>query len=164
MGPRVVRPAGRPEEDACGTENLSGAVTGSSGRPSLRRRAAGDAFARHLGIEILALRPGHSRMRLRVAPWMANVHGITHGGVVFALADAAFAAAANAHGTPAVALAMSVQFLAPSRAGDVLVAEARETRLGHRAAFYAMTVKTTTGTTIATCQGVVHRRPGEGSP
>ncbi|MDR7555893.1 MAG: hotdog fold thioesterase [Armatimonadota bacterium] len=132
--------------------------------PAVRRWVARDAFARRLGIEIVALGAGRSRLRLRVAPWMTNVHGITHGGVVFALADAAFAAAANSHGVPAVALAMSVQFLAPSHAGDVLVADAREARLGRRAAFYAMTVKTTTGTTIATCQGVVHRRAGEGCP
>ena len=90
---------------------------------------------------------------------MVNVHGVAHGGVVFALADAAFAAASNAHGVPAVALAMSIQFLVAAQAGETLVAEAREQRLGRRAAFYAMTVTGRGGRTIATCQGVVHRRP-----
>lgn len=93
---------------------------------------------------------------------MVNVHGSAHGGAIFTLADAAFAAASNARGDPAVALTMSIQFLDAARSGATLVAEAREERLGRRAAFYAMTVRDETGRTIATCQGVVHRRPGEG--
>jgi acyl-CoA thioesterase len=128
----------------------------------LRARIAADPFAKRLGIEMLALRPGYCRMRLVLNPSMANFHGMTHGGVIFALVDAAFAAAANAHGDPAVALAMSIQFLEAARAGSTLVAEAREQRLGRRAAFYAMAVRDDAGRTIATCQGVVHRRPGEG--
>jgi len=127
---------------------------------ALRDRIAADPFARRLGIETLELRPGWSRMRLVLDPAMMNFHGMAHGGVVFALADAAFAAASNSRGEPAVALAMSIQFLDAARAGDILTAEAREERLGRRAAFYGMTV-TGGDRTIATCQGVVHRRPGE---
>ncbi len=129
---------------------------------ALRARIAADPFASSLGIQMLTLRPGYSRMRLVPAPSMTNFHGIVHGGVIFALADAAFAAAANAHGDPAVALAMSIQFFDAARAGHALVAEAHEERLGRRAGFYAMTVADETGRTIATCQGVVYRRPGEG--
>ena len=131
---------------------------------ALRDRIAADPFARRLGIELLELRPGYSRMRLAVAPSMANFHGIVHGGVIFSLADAAFAAASNAHGDPAVALAMSIQFFDAPRSNSTLVAEAREQRLGRRAAFYAMTVVDETGKPVAACQGVVHRRLGEGSP
>jgi acyl-CoA thioesterase len=99
---------------------------------ALRDRIAADPFARRLGIETLELRPGWSRLRLVLDPSMMNFHGIAHGGVVFALADAAFAAASNSRGTPAVALAMSIQFLDAARAGDTLIAEAREERLGRR--------------------------------
>lgn len=129
---------------------------------AVRARIAADPLARWLGVRVLALSPGRSRMRLVTEPRMANFHGMVHGGVIFALADAAFAAAANAHGEPAVALAMSIQFLDAARPGSALVAEAREERLGRRAAFYAMTVTDGAGRTIATCQGVVHRRPREG--
>lgn len=125
-----------------------------------RRRHGGvDRFARRLGIQTVQGRPGRSRLRLRVASSMVNVYGVAHGGVVFALADAAFAAASNADGVPAVALAMSIQFLEAARVGETLLAEAREQRVGRRAAFYAMTVTGRAGRTIATCQGVVHRRP-----
>ncbi len=98
-------------------------------------------------------------MRLALDPSLDNFQGIAHGGAIFSLADAAFAAASNSHGTPAVALAMSIQFLNAPRAGSRLTAEAREQRLGQRAGFYAMTVVDDDGTMIATCQGVVHRRP-----
>ncbi len=131
-------------------------------RPSrtLRDRIAADPFATSLGIEMLDL-PGYSRMRLALRPEMANFHAIAHGGVIFSLADAAFAAASNAHGDPAVALAMSIQFLDAPRPGSTLIAEAREERVGRRAGFYAMTITDEAGRTIATCQGVVHRRAGE---
>lgn len=125
---------------------------------ALRSRISADPFAQRLGITLLALRPGYSRMRLSLDPSLANFQGIVHGGAIFSLADAAFAAASNSHGTPAVALAMSIQFLNTPRAGSKLTAEAREQRLGRRAGFYAMTVVDDAGTTIATCQGVVHRR------
>ncbi len=131
---------------------------------ALRSRIAADPFAKRLGIALLALRPGYSRMRLALDPSLANFQGIVHGGAIFSLADAAFAAASNSHGDPAVALAMSIQFLEAPRARSRLTAEAREQRLGRRAGFYAMTVVDEAGRTIATCQGVVHRRPRGAAP
>ncbi|MGH2403794.1 MAG: PaaI family thioesterase [bacterium] len=126
---------------------------------ALRARIAADPFARRLGIELLALRPGYSRAHLALDFSMVNFQGIVHGGAIFSLADAAFAAASNSHGDPAVALAMSIQYLDAPRPGSRLIAEAREQRLGRRAGFYAMTVVDDAGRIIATCQGVVHRRP-----
>ena len=52
-----------------------------------------DAFARLLGAEVNIVAPGHSRVSLTVTDQMTNFHGITHGGVIFALGDMAFAAA-----------------------------------------------------------------------
>lgn len=149
------------EEESRAREN-SRAVPRARLTKSLRSRIAADPFARRLGIELVTLRPGYSRVRLALDPSMVNFHGIVHGGVVFSLADAAFAAASNAHGDPAVALAMSIQFFEVPLAGSRLIAEAREERLGHRAGFYAMTVTDGDGRTVARCQGVVHRRPGQG--
>lgn len=131
--------------------------------PTARTHLRVDPFGKWLGVETLDLRPGHCRMRLVLRPRMVNVHGIAHGGVIFALADAAFSAAANVHGDAAVALAMSIQFFEGVRAGTTLIAEAREERLGRRSAFYAMTVTDDAGRTVAACQGVVHRRPREES-
>lgn len=120
---------------------------------------AGDPFARHLGIEMLHLGPGHSRLRMRLTPAMQNFNGLAHGGAIFALADAAFAAASNAHGTVAIALTMSIQFLEPPGPGSRLIAEAREVRRGRRTGFYEITVTEEDGREVARCQGVAHRRP-----
>jgi acyl-CoA thioesterase len=86
---------------------------------------------------------------------MANFHGSSHGGAIFSLADFAFAGACNGHGEPAVALTVTIQFHAAARVGRRLVAEARETRQGKRAGFYAMTVTDAAdGTVVAMCQAV----------
>jgi acyl-CoA thioesterase len=118
-----------------------------------------DAYARWLGIELLALAPGYCRAALRLTPEMLNFQGNPHGGAIFALADFAFGAASNAHSEPAVALSVTIQFLATVRPGTRLVAEARAERQGRRAGFYVMTVTAEDGTVVASCQAVA-LRPG----
>jgi len=130
--------------------------TGSRPSPAaLHERVATDPYGRWLGIELLDLQPGYCRAALTLAPHMANFHGSPHGGVIFSLADFAFAGACNGHGEPAVALTVTIQFHAAARVGRRLVAEAREMRQGKRAGFYAMTVTDEAdGTVVATCQAV----------
>ena len=85
-----------------------------------------DPFARFLGAEVTILEPGHSRVTLRVTEAMLNFHGMTHGGVLFAIGDIAFAAASNAYGQTSVALNVNMHFLKATALGDLLVAEAHE--------------------------------------
>ena len=122
------------------------------------RKIGQDPFARWMGIELQELRPGYSRVAMTLTPQMLNFHGIPHGGAIFSLADAAFAAASNSHGQAAVALSMTIQYLAASEPGMRLVAEAQELRKGNRTGFYQITVKTEAGELVATCQAVVHRK------
>ncbi|MCB2145113.1 MAG: hotdog fold thioesterase [Deltaproteobacteria bacterium] len=118
-----------------------------------------DAFARFLGAEVTIVAPGHSRVSLTVTAQMTNFHGITHGGLVFALGDLAFAAASNSRGQVAVALNVNICFLNPSRVGDRLVAEAKECHLGGRTGLYEITVvDEKTGTPIARSQDLVYRK------
>lgn len=121
----------------------------------LHERIGSDPYGRWLGIELLDLGSGYCRAALTLAPHMANFHGTPHGGAIFSLADFAFAGACNSHGEPAVALTVTIQFHTAARVGRRLVAEARETRQGKRAGFYAMTVTDELdGTVVATCQAV----------
>jgi len=92
----------------------------------IRQHISQDPFARFLGIELLELHEGYSKTALTIEAHMLNFHGLPHGGVIFSLADAAFAAACNSYGQVAVALHVDVSFLAAVEVGTRLTAEAME--------------------------------------
>jgi acyl-CoA thioesterase len=118
-----------------------------------------DAFSRFLGASVEIVAPGHSRASLTVTEQMANFHGITHGGVIFALGDLAFAAAGNSRGQVAVALNVNIHFLRASKVGDRLVAEAIERHLAGPTGLYDITViEQTSGDLIACSQDLVYRK------
>lgn len=117
-----------------------------------------DPLAARLQIELVELAPGFARLRMPVTPDHLNFLGAAHGAAIFALADAAHAAASNSHGTQAVALNVSIEYLSPAGAGEVLVAEARELQRGRRTALYHIQVRTEAGgRLIAACHGRVYR-------
>src|SRR5437879_3032776 len=78
------------------------------------------------GVAIEEAREGYARIRMVMRAEMLNGHGTAHGGMVFALADTAFAYACNGRNLRTVAAQASIVFLEPAREGDVLIAEARE--------------------------------------
>jgi len=125
------------------------------------QRISQDPFARFLGIKLLELEPGYSKVSMTVGEQMLNFHGIPHGGVIFSLADAAFAAASNSHGQTAVALNVSISFLAAVPVGTRLYAEATEENLGHRTALYRLAVTTEDNTLVALAHGTVYRKKEE---
>jgi phenylacetic acid degradation protein PaaD len=106
---------------------------------------AGDAASQALGMVLDEVRPGYARMSMRVRDDMVNGHSICHGGLVFALADSAFAFACNSYNRAAVAQACDIVFVAPSRLGDVLVAEAVERSRFGRNGIYDVTVSAVAG-------------------
>jgi acyl-CoA thioesterase len=122
------------------------------------QRISQDPFARFMGIELLELREGYSRVAMTVGEHMLNFHGIPHGGAIFSLADAAFAAASNSHGQVAVALNVSINFLTAVPVGMRLYAEATEESLGRRTALYRLAVTMEDGTLVALCHGTVYRK------
>jgi acyl-CoA thioesterase len=112
-----------------------------------------DAASRALGVELDEVAPGFARARLRVGESMLNGHGICHGGLVFLLADTAFAFACNSHGPETVAAGCDIVFVSPARLGDELVAEASErTRFG-RNGVYDVTVRRADGSVVAEFRG-----------
>ncbi|MCZ7570124.1 MAG: hydroxyphenylacetyl-CoA thioesterase PaaI [Ardenticatenaceae bacterium] len=124
--------------------------------PALRARLAADPFARRNGIELLDVGPGFARVAMTVAEDMVNIHGSTHGGALFTLADAAFAAASNSHGMTAVALTMTVAYHAATGPGDQLEASATELHRARRTATYEIVVRRG-AERIATLQATVYR-------
>jgi acyl-CoA thioesterase len=93
-----------------------------------------------------------------VRPDMLNSHDTAHGGAIFSLADAAFAVASNSHGPLAVALEISVNYVAPARAGERLIAEAREESQGRRIGVYRLRVTKEDGTVVALAQATAYRK------
>ena len=120
-----------------------------------------DPFARHLGIELVALDDGYARTALVVRPEHLNYQGAGHGGLIFSLADTAFGAASNSHGRVAVGLVVTIHYIAPVAVGDRLEAEARLEHLGGRTGLYHIEVRSATGTLVASAQGMVYRRNEE---
>jgi len=123
----------------------------------LRARVENDPWARALGIRYLDLRRGYCRVSLTLQPHMLNFQGHPHGGVIFSLADVAFGAACNSHGEDAVALSVTINYLAAVTSEAVLVAEAHEVKQGRRAGFYQMSVATDDGRAVASAHAVAHR-------
>jgi phenylacetic acid degradation protein PaaD len=102
---------------------------------------ASDAFSRWLGIEVIDVAPRRSTCRMRVREEMVNGFGVTHGGIVFSLADSAFAFACNSHNRRTVAQGCDIAFLEPVRTGDMLEAEAVERWRQGRNGIYDVTVR-----------------------
>jgi acyl-CoA thioesterase len=121
---------------------------------------ARDPATRALGIELLAMAPGSAQMRMLVRPDMLNGYATCHGGLIFALADSAFAFSCNSHDASAVAAAASIDFLAPAREGDVLTAVALELWRSGRSGLYEITVSNQRGERIALFRGRAQRISG----
>lgn len=99
-----------------------------------------DRFSAGLGIELVSVDPGAAEVQMVVDDRHLNGHGAGHGAAVFAIADAALASASNSHGADAVAATVTIDFVAPVAAGDVLVATATERYRSGRTAFYDIDV------------------------
>jgi acyl-CoA thioesterase len=105
--------------------------------------------------------PGQSSLLMDVRQDMLNGHGMCHGGMIFSLADTAFAYACNAYNQTTVASACAIDFLAPARKGETLRAIASERSLAGRTGVYDITVQETTGRQIALFRGKSYRIAGE---
>ena len=109
--------------------------------PSVEAMMKKDEASRGLGIELVDQDGGRAVTRMTIRADMVNGHAVAHGGLIFTLADTAFACACNSHGPVTVAASADIVFVAPAREGDVLVAEAVErTRFG-RSGLYDVTVR-----------------------
>jgi len=120
-----------------------------------------DNASQMLGIKLLDIGPGRAKLEMAVRPEMVNGFGICHGGIIFTLADSTFAYACNSYNKNTVASACHIDFLAPAKVGETLVAEAVEQSLAGRTGVYDITVRNPEGTAIALFRGKSYRINGE---
>jgi acyl-CoA thioesterase len=114
---------------------------------------AGEGTGPAWGITIDDAREDYARISMAVRPDMLNSHGIVHGGMVFALADTAFAYVCNGANHASVAAQASIVFLDKAREGETLIAEATEVAREGRAGVTRVAVRAGDGRTIAEFTG-----------
>lgn len=122
---------------------------------------AKDAYATLLGAEIDAVQDGCASCSLTLRPEHLNAEGDVMGGVLFTLADFAFAVAANLNQPPTVTLSCQVSFLSPPK-GKRILAQATRVRSGWHTCFYSVEVRDDTDAivAVASVSGFIKRPEG----
>ena len=123
----------------------------------LFKRVEKEPYPKLLDIEVLEIEPGRALVAMDFRDDMTNVFGKLHGGAVFSLLDEAFQLACNAHGEVAVALQLSIYYLAVAEPGCRLLAEAKEVKATRKTALYDAEVRQADGKKIATGQALAYR-------
>jgi acyl-CoA thioesterase len=116
-----------------------------------------DQFSKWLGIQVLEIREGYSRIQMQVRAEMMNGFGIAHGGIAFSFADSAFAFACNNRNNLSVALDTSINFTKAVNTGDVLIAEAKELHNGRTTGLYHISISNQHNETVAFFKGTCFR-------
>ena len=122
---------------------------------------AGDKASKALGMKVEIRELGQATAEMTVRDDMVNGLEVCHGGLVFALADTAFAFACNAYDRKTVAASASIEFLRPALLGDRLQATATEEHRGRRRGYYKVRIENQDGDLVALFQG---RSASKGEP
>jgi acyl-CoA thioesterase len=116
-----------------------------------------DLFSQWLGIEVIEIKEGYSKIKMLIRKEMVNGFGIVHGGIAFSLSDSAFAFACNNRNNLSVALDTAINFTKPVHVGDILTAEAKEIHNGKSTGLYHITVTNQHNQTVALFKGTCFR-------
>ena len=120
-----------------------------------------DRAAQSLAMRITHIAPGEATIEMAVRDDMLNGFDTCHGGFITTLGDTAFAYACNTRNELTVASGLSVDFVAPGRPGDVLVAEAKELSQAGRTGVYDVTIRNRQGQLIALFRGKSYSMKGK---
>jgi acyl-CoA thioesterase len=124
---------------------------------TIKRYFKNDQFANRSGIELLSVSSGHATAKMTLHPHHLNSYRTVQGGAIFTLADLTFAAAANSHGTVAVAINVNITFMKAASTGT-LWAEAKEISKNFKIGTYTVDVKDDQGDLVAQFQGLAYRK------
>ena len=113
-----------------------------------------DHASQWMGMELVTVSEGQAVLELTVAKQHCNGHGMCHGGVIFALADSAFAFACNSRNQVTVAQHNVISYIASGRLGDRLTAQATEISLTGRNGITDVRVTNQAGVLIAEFRGM----------
>ena len=116
-----------------------------------------DKFAEYVGIELLEVSNGRAKAKMEIKNHHLNGLKTVQGGAIFTLADLAFAAASNSHGSVAVSINANISYLRAATTGS-LIAEAKEVSINPKLATYTVNITDENGDIIAIFQGMVYRK------
>ena len=116
-----------------------------------------DYFSQWMGVEVIDVKEGYSKIKMTIRKEMVNGFGIVHGGLPFSLADSAFAFACNNRNNLSVALDVTITFTKAVNVGDVLTAEAKEIHNGRSTGVYLITVTNQKNESVALFKGTCFR-------
>lgn len=116
----------------------------------------GDAFSHWLGIRVLEIKKGFSKLEMTVEEQMVNGFTIAHGGISYSLSDSALAFAANGYGLKCVSIETSISHTRPAKIGDVLTAECIELNRGKTIGIYEVTVTNQENKKVSIFKGTVN--------
>ena len=116
-----------------------------------------DYFSQWMGVELIDVKEGYSKIKMTIRKEMVNGFGIVHGGIPFSLADSAFAFACNNRNNLSVALDVTISFMKPVNIGDVLTAEAKEIHNGRSTGVYLIDVTNQKNKQVALFKGTCFR-------
>lgn len=122
---------------------------------------AKDEFTRWMGIEVVELAPARCVCRMTVREEMMNGFGVAHGGIVFSLADSAFAFACNTQGRIAVSIENGITYPRAVRPGDTLTAVAAEESASTRLGYYKAEVRNQQDQIVALFRGTAYKTSQE---
>jgi len=116
-----------------------------------------DYFSQWMGVEVIAVKEGYSKIQMTIRKEMVNGFGIVHGGLPFSLADSAFAFACNNRNNLSVALDVTITFTKAVHIGDILIAEAKEVHNGRSTGVYLITIINQKNEQVALFKGTCFR-------
>lgn len=116
-----------------------------------------DLFSKWLGIEVIEVKEGYSKIKMLLRKEMINGFDVIHGGIAFSLADSAFAFACNNRNNLSMALDTSINFTKKALPGDTLIAEAIEIHNGRSTGLYHVTITNQRNETVAIFKGTCFR-------
>ena len=132
-------------------------MSDTSARSVVEKMMKDDLFSQWLGITILEVSEGYSKIQMSLREEMINGLHVIHGGIAFSLADSAFAFACNNRNNLSMALDTSITFTKTTRPGDVLIAEAKELHNGKSTGLYLITICNQNNEQVALFKGTCFR-------
>lgn len=122
---------------------------------------ARDEFSQWLGLEVVEVEPARSVCRMTVRAEMVNGFGVAHGGIVFSLADSAFAFACNTQGKIAMSIENGITYPAAVHVGDALTAVAVEESASRRLGYYRVVVTNQKSEIVGLFHGTAYKTSQE---